>query len=196
MLPAEQVPASNAKGPSFINYEQDARLWRQLTNLGPGKRASALILRRDSVARQVCLGAESDAVTNIDGLGLILAILRKYFEPDPVDLIYQEVLRFMQFKRKVPTMEAYATEFELLCRKSGIQETNGRRLPRRICIDPAHAGRGAVEAGEITGIGQFAGRIGFSGCSETHETSVRITWRISAAGCSGGRGGGRVISQR
>ena len=88
MLPAATAPAFGGKGPSSLNYAQQPRLWRQVTNLGPSTRASTLIPQMDVAARQVCKAAKSDAAMGGDGADPILTISRKYFTPDAVDSVY------------------------------------------------------------------------------------------------------------
>ena len=46
-----------------------------------------------SAARQVCASAGSEILRSSDGSDQILNILRKYFAPDAVDAIVQEVAR-------------------------------------------------------------------------------------------------------
>ena len=110
MPPAARVPGFDGKGSSYIIYEQQVRLWRQVANLDPSKRAAALILQVETVARQVCLAAGSDSVANNDGAEQILGILKDYFAPDAVDSAFQEVARFLQFKRTDQTMDVYPAQ--------------------------------------------------------------------------------------
>ena len=106
------------KGPPFIDYEQQVRLWRRVANLDPSKRAAASILRIDTVARQVCLAAGSDFVVNNDGAERIVTILKDYIAPDAADSVDQEVARFLQSKRPGRTMDVHLAEFDLLRRKA------------------------------------------------------------------------------
>ena len=75
------------------------RTWRQAANPDPSKRAAALILRVAAAARQVSLAAGGDFVANKDGAGRILSVLRGYFASDAVNSGYQELPRFLQFRR-------------------------------------------------------------------------------------------------
>ena len=50
MLPSVDLPSFDRKGASFATYEQQVELWRHVANLGPVKRASALVLQMDAVA--------------------------------------------------------------------------------------------------------------------------------------------------
>ena len=68
MLPPVSAPSFDRKGESSANYAQQVALWREVTNLGPAKRASALILHLDTVARNVCVAAESDAIMVHEGV--------------------------------------------------------------------------------------------------------------------------------
>ena len=67
MLPAVTAPSFGSKSASLCSGGQQVRLWRQVTNLGPAKRASAFLLRMDIVARQVLMAAGRDVITNGDG---------------------------------------------------------------------------------------------------------------------------------
>ena len=94
MLPAARVPPLGGKGASFLNLEQKAQLWRQVTNRDPAKRASALISRIDTAARNVCMAAGNDATMDGDDAEQILAIPQDSFAPDRAGSVYQEVIRF------------------------------------------------------------------------------------------------------
>ena len=93
MLPVVQTPVFDRKGPSRFDHEQQVRLPRQVTSLGSAKRAAALILRIDLVARRARSAAGSDIIANFDGAGRILAALRGYFALGAVDSIYRGVVR-------------------------------------------------------------------------------------------------------
>ena len=97
MLPAVSVPAFGGTGSSRFSYEQQVELWRQNTNLGPAKRASALPLQMDDVARQVCMAAGSAVIMDGNGLEKISSILRDYIAPAAADTANHEVARSLQF---------------------------------------------------------------------------------------------------
>ena len=56
------APFFCVKGGSFANYAQEVGIWRQVTNLGAAKRASALIAYMALVAREVCMAAGSNQI--------------------------------------------------------------------------------------------------------------------------------------
>ena len=60
MAPTANAPFFDGQGASFSNYAQEVELLSRTTNLGTVKRASALVLKADPVAREVCMGAGSD----------------------------------------------------------------------------------------------------------------------------------------
>ena len=82
MYPLAQVPAFGGKSASFFDYEQRVRLWGQAAGVNPSERASMLILRMDTIARQVCLNAGGDTFTQREAADAILKILRNYLQPD------------------------------------------------------------------------------------------------------------------
>lgn len=116
MLHLERVPSFGGKCSSFPNYKRRVKLWRQITNLGPAKRASSLILRRAAVARQVCAAAGSDVIMDGNGEGGMLSILRDYFAPGAPGPVYQEVARSLQLGRTDQTTREYSVQFDGLCR--------------------------------------------------------------------------------
>ena len=65
-----------AESSPFCEYDPKVRLWAQVTNLGPAKRAFALILHKDTVARQVCLHAGGDTLMDGGRAGCTPNILR------------------------------------------------------------------------------------------------------------------------
>ena len=65
-----------------------------MTNLEPPKRASALILIMDPVAREVCMAAGSDQILGADGVMKIVKLLNDYFAPDAADSVHQAVACF------------------------------------------------------------------------------------------------------
>ena len=54
-----------------------------------------------------------------DDVMRILEIPRNYFGPGAVDSIYQEVVRFLRYRRTDRSIDVYIAEFDLLLRKSG-----------------------------------------------------------------------------
>ena len=81
MLPAAGALPVDGEGVCSSNYEQQAKLWRRVTRLGPATRASALILQIGTLARQDCMAAGSGAIADGDVAGKVLTILLDYLSP-------------------------------------------------------------------------------------------------------------------
>ena len=64
------------------------------------------------------MAAGSDVITGGGGADQILGILRGHFEPDGVDSVYGEVIRFSQVNRTDQTMVVSLAEFDALLRKA------------------------------------------------------------------------------
>ena len=118
MLPTATVLPLDGRGASFFNYRQQVRLWRQVTNLGPAKRAPALISQMDVGALQLCMAAGSEAIMGGDGADKILTILREHPAPAAAGSVNREVALFLQFERADQAMDVRQTEFYLLRSKA------------------------------------------------------------------------------
>ena len=116
--------------PSSITSEQQVHLWRRVANLDASKCGAALILRKEIVARQVCLSTGGDFVANTDGANRILSILEDYVAPAAVDSVYQEVARFLQSAQKNEKTDVYLVEFDSLRRKAESKMQMGGGLPK------------------------------------------------------------------
>ena len=82
MLPADKVPSFDEKGSSHQDCERLARSWIRMTHLDPSRRAAALVLHVNSVARRVCTSAGGGPVGSNDGASRILEISENYFAPE------------------------------------------------------------------------------------------------------------------
>ena len=82
--------------------------------MGPDKKASHLLLHVADVARKVRLTIGKDVVGNLDGVDQILKILRNRFAPDKADCIFQDISKFLYFKRTTQDMDTYLLEFDML----------------------------------------------------------------------------------
>ena len=89
-----------------------------MANVEPAKRAQALILEMDRVARQACTSAGRDVILYNGGAQKILQISHERLAPNAVDAIHREVVRFLHFVRADQKMEASWLEFDVLRRKS------------------------------------------------------------------------------
>ena len=99
MLPSASAPVFDEKGDSAINYAQQLELWRQVTNLDPVKRASALISYMDTGAREVCMAAGSDGIMDHGRARTDSDLSHDYFAPAAAVCVYQKIVRFSQVKR-------------------------------------------------------------------------------------------------
>ena len=94
-----------------------------------GKKAAHLLLHMADVARKVCLTVGKDVIGNQDGVGQILCILRNRFAPDKVDCIFQDITKFMYFKRTTQEMDTYLLEFDILRQKAEARMSMGTGFP-------------------------------------------------------------------
>ena len=83
MTPRERGIFLGGKGESFAEYAREVESRNRVKNMGPLKRASALVLQMDPVACQVCVCVAS----------------HDYFAPAAVYSIYREVVRNLQVER-------------------------------------------------------------------------------------------------
>ena len=99
MLPANKVPGEDRQGSSFQDYEQQPCSWMRTPHLEPSKRAVASILRATSAARRVRKTAAGDNPESRDGALRILEISKNVFALEAAGSIYQEVARFLHYRR-------------------------------------------------------------------------------------------------
>ena len=78
------------------------------------KKAAHLLLRMSDVAKKVCSNAGRDVIDNLDGAYQILRISHERFAPNAIDSIFQDMVKFLYFKRTEQTIDAYIMEFETL----------------------------------------------------------------------------------
>ena len=81
------------------------------------------------VARKVRLTIGKDVVGNLDGVEQILNILRNRFAPDKADCIFQDVTKFLFFKRTTQDMDTYLLEFDMLRRRAEARFATGTGFP-------------------------------------------------------------------
>ena len=70
------------------------------------------------VARKVCLTIGKDVVSNVDGVEQILNIPRNRSAPDKADCIFQDIPKYLRFKRTTQDMDTFLLEFDILRRKA------------------------------------------------------------------------------
>ena len=114
MLPPLCAPCFDGQGETSPNDAQRVELRYQVANLGPAKRAPALISHMDAVAEEVCMAAGGDVTTDQDGVKKISTISHDYGAPEPVGSIYQGLVRFLKFKGTTQSIGGRLARFEHL----------------------------------------------------------------------------------
>ena len=94
----------------------------RVTNLGPARWASALILQMATAARRVSMAAWRGVIMDGGRAEKISTILRNYLGPGGADSVYEEVDCFSKFKRTRLTMDVFPVEFGSLRRKAAFPE--------------------------------------------------------------------------
>ena len=129
MLPAVIAPPADGEGACSSNYERQAKLRRQVTHLGPAKRASALILQIDTAARQDCMATGSGVIADGHVAGKILTILCDYLSPGAGGSATRRVVGFLQVKAGGPDDVCVPGRNRFVSPRIGIQVANGRGPP-------------------------------------------------------------------
>ena len=93
-------------------------LGSQISSLGLQMRAASLLLHMLDVFRKVCMTVGEDVIGNLHGVARILRILRERFAPDAIDCIFQDMAKFMYFRRTGQNLDTYLTEFGTLRKKA------------------------------------------------------------------------------
>ena len=96
---AENAPAFDWRGTTFLDYEHQVHLWARAAKTELAARASLQALRVQPAPRQVCLAGGSDISDHGDEAARILDISRSYFAPEEADAIHQQVARFMNYRK-------------------------------------------------------------------------------------------------
>ena len=105
---------SDGKGASFLDFERHAQLWMRTTKTDPASRASPLVLHMNSVPRQFRPSARGGHLGDRKGDTRILGILSNYFAPEAAGAIYEQVMRFMQYRSAEQSCVEFIVEFDLL----------------------------------------------------------------------------------
>ena len=69
MLPAVAATSFDGKGECFPGHAIEVELWCKVTNAEGCKRSSALVLQRESTARDVCMALSTGKLPGLDGGG-------------------------------------------------------------------------------------------------------------------------------
>ena len=94
----------------------------RVTNLGPARWASALILQMATAARRVSMAAWRGVIMDGGRAEKISTISRNYLGPGGADSVYEEVDCFSKFKRTHLTMDVFPVEFGSLRRNAAFPE--------------------------------------------------------------------------
>ena len=86
-------------------------------------------LHMSDVARKVCLSVGRNVIGNLDEAEQISRIQRERFAPDAIDSIFQDLVKFMNFKRTKRKMDTYIMEFEMLRAKAASRTLMGSGFP-------------------------------------------------------------------
>ena len=112
------VPSFDGNASSLATYEEKVISRTQTAYTDPAKRAANLLLHMADTARKVFMTVGKDCVGNNDGAQQISRIFRERLAPDAVDAIYQEEVKFMNFKRTDQTTGGFWIEFDVLSVKA------------------------------------------------------------------------------
>ena len=123
------VPTFDGKRSSYLTYEEKVLIWKNISPLPADQKASHLLLHMNDVARKVCLTVGKDVIGNLAGVGPILKILRHRFAPDKVACIFQDISKFMNFKRTTQDMDTYLLEFGISRQKAEARMSMGTAFP-------------------------------------------------------------------
>ena len=124
-----EVPKFDGHAGSFANYEEEVHLRKRISAMGPEKKAAHLLSRMSKVALKVCLSVGRGVIGNLDGAEQISKIPRERVAPDAIDSIFQDMVKFMYFKRTDQTMDTYTMEFETLRQKAESRMVVGAGFP-------------------------------------------------------------------
>ena len=94
-------------------------------------------------------------MNHYDGVTRILGILRGYFAPEAADAIYQQVVRFVNYRGSDQSISEYITEYDLLRRQVGSKMAMGAGFPEQICPHFAREKCGVAPSREILSDGKL-----------------------------------------
>ena len=114
---------------SFAKNEEKVILWNQISTVGPQERDANLLLHMTDIERNVCMSVGKDHIGNSVRPQQISRTLRGRFAPDATDAIYQDVAKFMNFKRVDQTVDTYLMEFDVMREKAEARMGMGHGFP-------------------------------------------------------------------
>ena len=94
-----------------------------------GKKAAHFLLHMSGVAGKFCVAAGTDAIGNSGGAEENLKFCRIRFAPDVIDSIFQDMVKFMNFRRSGQDADTHLMEFDVLRQKAESRMITGGRFP-------------------------------------------------------------------
>ena len=132
------MTASDGRGSSFLDFEQNVHLWMGATKTAPAIRASPLVLHMRSAPRQVRRAEGGDALGHHDGVARILGIRRSYVALEAADATREHEMRFAHHRRADQSTDEYLPEFDLLRQGVKSKMDTGAGFPE-LCISIVRA---------------------------------------------------------
>ena len=138
----------------------------------------------------------------MDGAAQILSILREQFAPDAIDIIFQDMVKFMYSKRTDRYMDTYLTKFDMLRQKAEARMLIESGLPDEfvsvLCMQNAALSKNAktlvspwTSRTWTSRSRQSSHNIGLPGRVSTDAPIVWAAWLHVQTGCPRGHGVGR-----
>ena len=94
MAPTGAASSFDGKVESFANFAQTVALWSRASDVDVSKRAPAVVLHMDPVARDVWMAVRSEQLSELGGATEITQALRDSVAPEAIDSVLQEVAHF------------------------------------------------------------------------------------------------------
>ena len=190
MTPLANAPFFDWKGESFANYAQAVQLWRQGTNWRPAKRASALMLTMNPVAREGCMAAGIDQILGPDCVRKIMKSLDGNFVPGDWESVYQKVVRSLQVQHASQTIDDYMVRLDVLHRKAESIMQMGGASPQVFAPTPCVRNASLPSSEKALVFGRRAREFGISCGFPTSASTLWAAWRRSSTRCFGADGCG------
>ena len=107
------VPSWDGQNMSFAEYTKLVELWYIATTVPDEKKAPNLILRLTGTARAIALQTPTERFSKKDGVKTLMDILNQHFKKDEEDVMYEDIMRFIKFKRSDQDIHRYCADFRL-----------------------------------------------------------------------------------
>ena len=120
------APSFNGKDESLSGHAMQVDSRRQVTPLEVREWAPATVLLTETKAGDACVVMGADELPDVNGVAAMLVTLEDYYAPDALNVAYQYVSQFPNFKKSALTTDEYPAEFDLLRCETGRQIQQGR----------------------------------------------------------------------